>query len=376
VLRDGAAHYRKTAAELVQRFPEVLEPIREGKLCITSIVELAKVLSPENREEVLPRFFHLSKREAAEVAAAIRPDEAAPRREVVTTLRLAPPVAPPRANRAAIPSGPVETATQPVQPEEHLDANPGLAAAVSSPQPQEGPGATRQAPTEAGPLHIARDVTGHPAADLRPLHHDTRDVAEPLIANLRPLRSTRDVAEPLTTDLRPLHSTRDVAEPLTADLRRLHVTVSRRFLSKLEAARAALSHARPGATAEDILEAGLDLLLAKDAKRRGEVERPQATVRSARPDHVPARVKREVWKRDGGRCTWPLASGGVCGSTVRLQLDHVVPRARGGPSNAGNLRLLCAVHNQYAARLVFGGEWMDRYARGAAPPPDAVAPGS
>jgi 5-methylcytosine-specific restriction endonuclease McrA len=177
-------------------------------------------------------------------------------------------------------------------------------------------------------------------------------------------------------DLRALHSTRDVAEPLTADLRRLHVTVSRRFLSKLEAARAALSHARPGASAEDILEAGLDLLLAKDAKRRGEVERPQTAIRPAKPDHVPASVKREVWKRDGGRCTWPLASGGVCGSTVRLQLDHVVPRARGGPSNAGNLRLLCAVHNQYAARLVFGGEWMERYAPGATLPPDAVAPAS
>jgi 5-methylcytosine-specific restriction endonuclease McrA len=326
----------------VQRFPEVLEPIREGKLCITSIVELAKVLSPENRKEVLPRFFHLSKREAAEVAAAIRPDEAAPRREVVTTLRLAGPVAPLRSNRAATPPRPVETATQSVQPEEHLDANSGPPGAVSAPQPQEGPGAAQQqAPTEPAPFHVARDVTGHPVADLR-----------------------------------QLRSTLDVAEPLTADLRRLHVTVSRRFLSKLEAARAALSHARPGATAEDILEAGLDLLLAKDAKRRGEVERPQAAVRPARPDHVPASVKREVWKRDGGRCTWPLVSGGVCGSTVRLQLDHVVPRARGGPSNAGNLRLLCAVHNQYAARLVFGGEWMDRYARGAAPPPDAVAPGS
>ncbi|HZZ83376.1 MAG TPA: hypothetical protein VFE30_02475 [Anaeromyxobacteraceae bacterium] len=88
-LSKGAAHYRKVAAELVQRFPEVIEPVRDGRLCITSVVALAKVLTPENRGEVLPRFFHRSKREALAEAAAISPAEAAPRREMVTALRRA-----------------------------------------------------------------------------------------------------------------------------------------------------------------------------------------------------------------------------------------------------------------------------------------------
>ncbi len=35
-------------------------------------------------------------------------------------------------------------------------------------------------------------------------------------------------------------------------------------------------------------------------------------------------------KRDGGKCTWPLADGGTCGATIRLQVDHVVPRGRAG----------------------------------------------
>jgi hypothetical protein len=65
----------------VQKFPEIVEPLRTGKLCITSIVHLAKVLTPENRNEMLPRFFHRSRREAMEVAAAVKPAEAAPRRE-------------------------------------------------------------------------------------------------------------------------------------------------------------------------------------------------------------------------------------------------------------------------------------------------------
>ncbi len=88
-LSKGASFYRKTAAELVQRFPEVIEPLRDGRICISSVAELAKVISPENRAEVLPRFFHCSKREAIEVAAEIKPVEGAPRREVVTAVRVA-----------------------------------------------------------------------------------------------------------------------------------------------------------------------------------------------------------------------------------------------------------------------------------------------
>jgi hypothetical protein len=104
-LSKGAAHYRKTAAVLVQRFPEIVGPLGDGRLCITSIVHLAKVLTPENRHEMLPRVFHRSRREAMEVAAAILPAEAAPRREVVTAVRT-PPQPPPRSEaRGLIRSG-------------------------------------------------------------------------------------------------------------------------------------------------------------------------------------------------------------------------------------------------------------------------------
>src|SRR5512138_820057 len=90
-MSKGAAHYRKTAAELIQRVPEVIEPLRAGTLCITSIIELAKVLTPENREEVLPRFLHCSRREAQAVSAELAPMEAAPRRTVVSALPVAAP---------------------------------------------------------------------------------------------------------------------------------------------------------------------------------------------------------------------------------------------------------------------------------------------
>jgi hypothetical protein len=112
------------------------------------------------------------------------------------------------------------------------------------------------------------------------------------------------------------------------------------------------------------LEAALDLLLAANDKKKGLVKKPRAA--SARPSgsprHIPAEVKRAVWTRDGGCCRWPVASGGVCGSTTRLEYDHIVPLARGGASTVSNIRILCATHNQLAARQVFGEAWMDRFA--------------
>ena len=67
-LSRGAAHYRKVAVRLVQKFPEVVEPLAEGRLCMSSILQLAKVMTEANRAAVLPRFFHCSKQEAKEVA--------------------------------------------------------------------------------------------------------------------------------------------------------------------------------------------------------------------------------------------------------------------------------------------------------------------
>jgi hypothetical protein len=153
-------------------------------------------------------------------------------------------------------------------------------------------------------------------------------------------------------------------EPLDAERARLHITVSRRLLAKLDAAKAALSHSHPGASSEAVLEAALDLLLTRRAKRKGLVEKPRkAAAAPVNPETIPAAVKREVWTRGRGRCEWPLASGGVCGSTLRLELDHITPRALGGPSTADNLRIACRFHNLLAARQAFGDEWMDGFTR-------------
>jgi hypothetical protein len=302
-LSKAAAQYRKVAAELIQRVPDVIEPLRDGRLCLTSIIEAAKVVTLENVGVVLPRFFGLSRREAMEVVAELQPHPAPPARTVVTCARVA--------SRARV--GDVSPA-------------PVLALDPSSP-----PAATPEAVGSPDEL-TASEIRVAPAPAVRPTQ----------------------------------------VVPLTAEERRLHVTVSARFLKKLQAARDALSHADPSASDEAILEAGLDLLLAQAAKRKGVVDRPQKVARPAAPAHIPAHVKRAVWARDEGRCQFPLASGGVCGSTRQVEFDHVEPLALGGPSTVENVRLACKPHNLRAARLALGDEWMDRYAS-SRPRPDSTS---
>jgi len=69
---------------------------------------------------------------------------------------------------------------------------------------------------------------------------------------------------------------------------------------------------------------------------------------------IPARVRREVWRRDRGMCQWPLEEGGICGCQDRSALEPVEPRALGGPPTAANVRVLCDFHHDLAARRAFG----------------------
>ncbi|WP_188901860.1 HNH endonuclease [Deinococcus aerophilus] len=60
---------------------------------------------------------------------------------------------------------------------------------------------------------------------------------------------------------------------------------------------------------------------------------------TARRWTIPAHVKVEVWKCDGGACV-------QCGATDELHFDHILPYAWGGTSlTAHNVQLLCARHN-------------------------------
>jgi hypothetical protein len=314
-LSNGAAAYRRAAVELVQRFPQVLEPIRDGRLCLTTVFELSKVITGENASEVLPRFFGTSRRDAKNVVAELAP-EPAPTRTVVTAVTA------------------VAAATLP------LTAPTGRLAdqvrATSEHAPRQG--------------SHAQCIVAAPAPT--------------------------------------------VVEPKTAELSRVHLTVPRRLLEKLATARDALSHSHPRASDADILEAGLDLVIERHRKRRGIGCKPRKRGapgpsaasasaaaaaapasasasasscvsppprRSKRSRHVPADVWRAVWERDRGRCAWPLEGGEVCGSTHRMELDHVDGFALGAGTTVDACRLLCRPHQLVSARRLYGDDLMDRY---------------
>ena len=55
---------------------------------------------------------------------------------------------------------------------------------------------------------------------------------------------------------------------------------------------------------------------------------------------ISAGVRRQVWQRDGGRCSYvDPQTGRRCNSTHLIEIDHIVPHALGGGADPGNLRL-------------------------------------
>ena len=57
----------------------------------------------------------------------------------------------------------------------------------------------------------------------------------------------------------------------------------------------------------------------------------------------------------------PVADGRPCGATRMLEIDHLLPVARGGGDEASNLNLVCRDLNQYWASLMMGHRIIDRY---------------
>jgi 5-methylcytosine-specific restriction endonuclease McrA len=301
-LSKGAAFQRKTAADLVQSYPAVSGALRSGELCLSTVTILARVLTPANAAEVLPRFFGLSHREAEALSASLRPAEVIPTRDVV---RLLLPRAPSSSAPVACPASP--------------PCHPALPPAMAE--------------TKRGPeLALAAVVP----------------TSEPLL----PVRVPPSPA--------PSESTRF----LDADRARISVTVPRRVLDKLQAAKDALAHVVPDGDLAVVLEHALDLVLRESRKKRALVDRPR---KASKPPmdgsrHVPAEVARAVWTRSGGRCESTLPDGGRCGSTHGLELDHITPRATGGQPTVENLRVACRDCNQLAARRAFGNEVVDHCA--------------
>ena len=124
----------------------------------------------------------------------------------------------------------------------------------------------------------------------------------------------------------------------------LQLTLGKSTHAKLRYAQALLSHAVPDGDIARVLDRALDALIPQlEARKFGARSRRAGNGRPATPParrrYVPAHVRREVWERDQGQCTFVGANGRRCGERRFLEYDHVDPVARGGVASPERMRL-------------------------------------
>jgi len=110
-----------------------------------------------------------------------------------------------------------------------------------------------------------------------------------------------------------------------------------------------------------VLERVLDLAIAQLEKQKFAATTQPRRRRGrsgANSRHIPADVRRAVWERDHGQCTFVSENGHRCTARKPLEFDHVQEVARGGEATVAGIRLRCRAHNQYAAERTFGAEFM------------------
>ncbi len=228
---------------------------------------------------------------------------------------------------------------------------------VASVQPRRAPKeGIRKLPEPGG---AASEVMPMPrtAAEVEPEPAKPLPISPPAVTEALPL-SEASAPRARTAEVRA------VSEGLWS----IRATIDARCKEDLEALAMLLSHKLPGADLAAVLHEAIRCGLEKHGKRKGSVEpsrrrgaRPQAGSQRA----IPAQVRREVWKRDGGCCTWKGQGGERCGSRWQVEIDHVRPLSQGGTSTVSNLRCLCRAHNMLHAEEIYGREHMDRFRRGA-----------
>jgi HNH endonuclease len=216
-------------------------------------------------------------------------------------------------------------------------------------------------------------------AVLREASHKTKREVEQIVARLLPranaassVRKLPSKQVPATTTPSPVIDAtlvrsdaqptavaaltqRPKTEPLAPGRFKVQFTIGYETYAKLRRVQDLLRHRLPNGDLAEVFDRALTLLLADlQRSKLAATERPRASsAANRRSRHVPAKVRRAVWARDGGQCRFE-GPAGRCRETGLLEFHHVIPYARGGPTTVENLELRCAAHNRYEAEQCFG----------------------
>ena len=303
---ENEAYHRIQAAHAARRFPDLLRRMESGDLTLTAITLLRPHLTIENYDSVVSRACGKTKREIEDMVASIAPKPAAPSlvRRIPTAL-------------TPLSASPVKAEQRGQQ---EWTSIPDSAPQTDSSSPRTEP----PTPASDGPVVVAANS------------------AQPGRAPTPP---------------------RALISPLSPDRYLLRVTVTAETHAKLRYAQNLARHSVPSGDLATILDRALTLFV-RDLERvkLARVDRPRRTNR--KPDartvlrsgaagrRIPSEIRRAVWLRDGGRCTF-TGPAGQCGAVGWLEFHHIVPFAAGGPATAENITLRCRAHNQYEADAYF-----------------------
>ena len=314
-LSEGAAYRRITIARASRRFPTLLSAIVDGRLHLAAATALVPYMTNDNCDDLIRAATHRKKAEVEAMLASRFPSQSPPPAATIRTI-------------------PGRTPTQP-QPKVDDELFLGRV----------------QETVSDGQLFPGR------------------------------VEETKD-----DTALFPGR-----VEPPSPVCYRVQVSISASTHEKLRKAQALLGHVDPSGDVAQVLDRALDALIeqlekrkcgkrqAREVASREVVAREVPTQEAAAPAqasrceqenpmrakarYIPPHVRRAVWERDGGQCTYVGPAGNRCSAKHLLEFDHVQPLARGGRATVEGLRLRCRTHNQYTANEAFGVDFMNEKRR-------------
>ena len=314
-LSEDEGHRRAHAATLAQKYPMILDMLLEGSIHLTSLRVIGRCLTPENHRKVLESARGKTMTELEHLAAAV-----SPKPDVPTMLRKLPD---PRPESGCLTQP--ETAISPsVEGAVVLEHQPSAKAQegdvlVMTPRPAKA----RMNPIAPGrySLHMTIDQETHDAL------LKLQDLERHKVPN------------------------GDLAKIIKASVLGRLELVERQKCGKTKRAQKAREQ-------ESWIEEGKAATEARASVKEQVGQQPSGAIASGRlkvnSRHIPALVKRKVWKRDNGRCAFVGRGGRRCSVKGRLEYHHIQAYALGGPATVENIALRCRTHNAYEGVRFFG----------------------
>jgi len=312
----SAAMRRIQSARTIVRFPEVMGMLEKSELNLTGVCLLADILTPENKDELLQEARGKSKRGIEQIVARLKPGKDIPER--------------------------VKT----------------VFVSMLIPQP---------AKSREGENKTSSDTKAPDSLSVSDVPARNNSGKSTTAGGGRKLATGSGFPQPM---------------PILKKKYKLEFAVEPECMKKIEEVKSLLSRKYPdGVPLGKLLEEMADEYLEKHSPERKKKRREKRKAKQEsknkkkngnhkhtnRSRHIPQAVQDEVYARDKGCCTYVGSDGRRCNSTWNLEIDHIMPFARGGGHSIENLRLRCAAHNQLEAEKTYGKEFMIQKRRKSIP---------